>query len=268
MTGKNRNSSAPEKPRIGIFGFTGCAGDQLLIIHTEDEILNLFNATDVKSFVMASSNPSDDELDVALVEGSICTEEEKEHILDIRKRSKSLVAIGNCAVLGGPQAMYVKNDSFEERLKAVYGDMKFITDPLESTPIDQHVTVDYYLPGCPISQPQAMSLLSRLIHGIDPEEFPHPVCHQCKLNENKCLLNGNKFCLGPLTRAGCGSACPNLGLPCVGCWGPNPDGNFESHFKLLEEFGYNRDDIVRMIRNYGGHRILEYIENLQTAEVK
>jgi sulfhydrogenase subunit delta len=268
MTAKKRNSHASEKPRVGIFGFTGCAGDQLLIIHTEDELLNLFNATDVRSFVMASSNPIEGDLDVALIEGSICTEEEKAHIINIREKTKILVAIGNCAVVGGPQAMYAKDGSFNERLKAVYGDVKFITNPLESTPIDQHVAVDYYLPGCPISQPQAMSLLSKLIHGIDPEEFRHPVCHQCKLNENRCLLKDNKLCLGPLTRGGCGSACPNLGLPCVGCWGPNPDGNFASHFKLLEEFGYRRDDILRMIRSYGGHRILEYVEGLQTAEVK
>ncbi|TET07888.1 MAG: NADH:ubiquinone oxidoreductase, partial [Candidatus Thorarchaeota archaeon] len=36
--------TASEKPKVGIYGFTGCAGDKLLIIHTEDEILNLFGA--------------------------------------------------------------------------------------------------------------------------------------------------------------------------------------------------------------------------------
>ena len=56
--------TAAEKPKIGIYGFTGCAGDQLLIIHTEDEILNLFGATNIQSFVMASSNPIEEELDV------------------------------------------------------------------------------------------------------------------------------------------------------------------------------------------------------------
>ena len=42
-----------EKPRVGIYGFTGCAGDQLLIIHTEDKLLNLFNSVDLSSFTMA-----------------------------------------------------------------------------------------------------------------------------------------------------------------------------------------------------------------------
>ncbi|NHJ14745.1 MAG: hypothetical protein EAX95_13780 [Candidatus Thorarchaeota archaeon] len=255
------------KPRIGIYGFTGCAGDQLLIIHTEDQILNLFDAADIRSFVMASSNPTEEELDVAFVEGSISTEEEKEHIQEIRKRAKIVVAIGNCAVAGGPQAMFANDGGFAERIRKVYGNVKFITNPIEATPVDEVITVDYYLPGCPISQPQTMALIGKLIHGVDPDDIVHPVCHECKLNENRCLLLDKKFCLGPLTKVGCGSVCPNHGLPCVGCWGPNVDGNFKEHFKLLKSFGFTFDDIKRRIRNFGGHKILKFLEDIKDTEV-
>ncbi len=254
------------KPRIGIYGFTGCAGDQLLIIHTEDQILNLFDAVDIKSFVMASSNPTEGELDVAFVEGSISTEEEREHIKEIRDRAQIVVAMGNCAVAGGPQAMFARDGSFAERIKQVYGDVKFITDPVEATPIDEVITVDYYLPGCPISQPQTMALIGRLIHGVEPEDITTPVCLECKLNENKCLLNDKKLCLGPVTMGGCGSACPNYGLPCVGCWGPNKDGNFSELFRLLNSFGIAHEEVMRRIRNYGGHKILKYIEDIKDKE--
>lgn len=250
------------KPKIGIYGFTGCAGDQLIIIHTEDEILNLFGSVDIQSFVMASSNPIEGELDVAFVEGSVSTEEEKEHIHEIRKRAKILVAMGNCAVAGGPQAMYAGDDNYQKRLQNIYGNVKFVTDPLEAKPIDAYVDVDYYLPGCPIDQKQAFALISRLIHGASPEPNPHPVCHECKLNENHCLLLDKKFCLGPLVTAGCDSVCPSHGLGCVGCWGPLEDGNFRQHFKLLESFGISREEVTRKIRNYGGHKILKYLENL------
>ncbi|MFX1370071.1 MAG: hypothetical protein ACFFAY_15870 [Promethearchaeota archaeon] len=258
MSVKSRTNTI--KPRIGIYGFTGCAGDQLLIIHTEDQILNLFDAVDISSFVMASSNPVEGELDVAFIEGSISTDEERKHIKEIRERASIIVAIGNCAVAGGPQAMYARDGSFAQRLKKVYGDVKFITNPVEATPVDEVVTVDYYLPGCPISQPQAMALIGRLIHGADPEDITKPVCHECKMNENRCLLIDKRFCLGPLTMAGCGSACPNHGQPCVGCWGPNKDGNFKEHFKLLQSLGISLEDVLRRIRNFGGHKILKYIE--------
>jgi sulfhydrogenase subunit delta len=260
MVEVDRTKRIRAKPKVGIYGFTGCAGDQLLIIHTEGEILNLFNSVDMRSFVMASSNPIEEELDVAFIEGSISTEEEREHILEIRKRAKILVAIGNCAVSGGPQAMFTGDNTFEKRLNKVYGDVKFLTNPLEAKPVDAFVEVDYYLPGCPISAPQAFALISRLIHGAIPEPYPHPVCHECKLNENRCLLLDKIACFGPLTMGGCGSACPNHGLPCVGCWGPSADGNFEHHLKLLESFGKTREEILRLIRGYGGHKILKFIE--------
>ena len=221
------------KPRVGVYGFTGCAGDQLVIIHTEDEILNLFGAANIKSFVMASSKPDESELDVALVEGSVSTEEQKEHLLDIRKRAKIVVAIGNCAVNGGPQAMFVGDGKYDERMNKVYGEMKFFIPPMEAKPIDAFVTVDYYLPGCPIDSDGVFALLARLIHGAAPEPFPHPVCHECKLNDNMCRLLNKEFCLGPLTVGGCGSICINHGVPCVGCWGVNTDGNFKSHLDLL-----------------------------------
>ena len=254
--------TAAEKPKIRIYGFSGCAGDQLLIIHTEDEILNLFGATNIQSFVMASSNPIEEELDVAFVEGSVSTEEKKEHLHEIRERAKILVAIGNCAVNGGPQAMFSGDGNYEKRLENVYGKgVKFLTEPLEAKPLDAFVEVDYYLPGCPISQPQTFALISRLIHGAIPEPYPHPVCHECKLKENRCLLLDEKFCIGPLTLGGCGSACPNHGVPCVGCWGPNPDGNFSHHLKLLESFGMSRDEIMRRVRGFGGSKIIEYIKD-------
>ena len=158
--------------------------------------------------------------------------------------------------------MYTGDGKYEARLKKVYGEVKFVTDPIEAKPIDAFVDVDYYLPGCPISAPQTFALISRLIHGAIPEPYPHPVCHECKLNETPCLLLDKKLCLGPLTAGGCGAVCPEHGLPCVGCWGPNPDGNFAQHLKLLESFGMTKSEIKRRIHNYGGHKILKYIEEL------
>lgn len=247
------------RPKVGIYGFTGCAGDQLLIIHTEDEILNLYNSVDIRSFVMVSSNPIEEDIDIAFIEGSISTEEEKEHIVEIRKRAKILVAIGNCAVSGGPQAMCAGDGGFEKRLNKIYGDAKFLTEPIESKPVDAIVNVDYYLPGCPISAPQAFALISRLVHGVIPETYRHPVCHECKLNENRCLLLDKTYCLGPLTAGGCDSACPNHGLSCVGCWGVNEDGNFDYHIELLKSFGMTKEEILRLIRGYGGQKILKFI---------
>jgi len=39
-----------KKPIVGVFGFSGCAGDQLAIIHMEDELIDFFEAKGVISY--------------------------------------------------------------------------------------------------------------------------------------------------------------------------------------------------------------------------
>src|SRR5208283_416077 len=94
------------KPKVGIFGLTGCAGDQLVILNCEDQLLDLVALVDIRDFLMASSeNQTDCQLDIALVEGAVCTKRDAARLLAIRKRSKFLVALGTCAVWGGVPAM-------------------------------------------------------------------------------------------------------------------------------------------------------------------
>ena len=43
------------KPTVGIFGLTGCAGDQLVILNCEDQLLDVLAAVDLRDFLMGSS---------------------------------------------------------------------------------------------------------------------------------------------------------------------------------------------------------------------
>ncbi len=47
-----------------------------------------------------------------------------------------------------------------------------------------------------------------------------PVCAECPLHGEDCLLVKGEPCLGFLTVAGCGSPCTREGTPCFGCRGP------------------------------------------------
>ena len=104
---------ADDKLKIGIFELTGCAGDALLIVDCEDELVNIFTAADIEVFLMAKSDNRHGPLDVALVEGSVSTEKEKEELLHVRKNAKMLIAIGNCACVGGIQAAFLDNKEWE-----------------------------------------------------------------------------------------------------------------------------------------------------------
>lgn len=252
------------KLKIGIYELTGCAGDALLIIDCEEELINIFKAADIESFLMAKSDNNEVDLDVALVEGSVTSEKDKELLLDVRQRSKVVVAIGICACFGGMQAIYLDPKEWQENLKKVYGDLKMINNtPLQSKPIDAYVKVDYYLPGCPIGKEQFLSTFTRIIAGSPPELFRFPVCMECKWKENDCLLNRNRLCLGPLTAAGCGAVCINHNLPCVGCWGPAEEANRTSEFQLLLEKGFDKEHIKQKMANFSGSRIFEFFASLK-----
>lgn len=253
-----------DKLKIGIYELTGCAGDALLILDCERDLIDIFNAADIQSFRMAKSDNADGGLDIALVEGSVSTEREIEELLDIRKRAKTVVAIGICATLGGIQARFLYQKEWEKNFKKVYGEIEMShTRPVQSKPIDAYIKVDYYLPGCPISKEQFLNFFSRILKGNPMEKYPRPVCVSCKYNENDCLLNKGILCLGPLTLDGCGSVCINHNLPCVGCWGPVESANYTSEYNLLLEKGYDIDLIKKKLANYSGTRIAEFFNQIK-----
>lgn len=254
-------------PKIGVYGFTGCAGDQLMILNCEDQLVDIFGAVEVRSFVMAKSDNHEGELDVAFVEGSISTEEQLKHLKEIRERSKVLVAIGTCACWGGPQAMKLEEGGYEERFKKVYGNAKItVSKAFEAQPVDAFVKVDMKIPGCPIDKGEFLRAVSKVVAGRHPYLLKTPVCLECKFNENHCILMDGKFCAGPLTKAGCGAVCPSHNLPCVGCWGPTDDLNVSAEYNLLKEKGYKPDEVLMKIRKFGGAGVVKLVKDLEKSK--
>ncbi len=251
------------KPKIGIYGLTGCAGDQLMIINCEDELLKIFGVSDIRSFLMAKSDNDETQLDIAFVEGSVSTDKDEKHLKDIRKSSKLLVAIGTCACFGGVQASLNHRDDFTKRLKSVYGMTKFtVAKPQQAKALDEIVPVDFYITGCPIEKEEFLNALTKFLLSSKPDLYKFPVCTECKWHENECLLLEGKICLGPLTRAGCGASCPSHNLPCYGCRGLVDEANVASEVNLLKEKGYNFDEVLRRVRAFGGIKAMKLLKEL------
>ncbi len=238
------------KPRVGIFGLTSCAGDQLVVVNLEDELLDIVGAIDLRSFIMAASHPVEDEFDVALVEGSVVTGEDEERVKDIRAKSKLLGAIGTCAVWGGiPGALnHVGRNTLYQ---AVYGTEEDLFKAREARPLRDVVKVDFSLSGCPVEKHQLVQALLSLLHGDLPSFPTVPVCQDCRFKENVCLLKTKgQLCLGPVTAGGCLARCPSHNIGCEGCHGPLDEVNFAAEAALLEEKGLPRERIARVVRNF------------------
>jgi sulfhydrogenase subunit delta len=239
------------KPSVGIFGLAGCAGDQLVILDCEDELLDLLGLLDIRDFLMASSgNDTACDLDLALVDGAVLSRRDEEMLKRIRQRAKLLVAIGTCAVWGGVAAMACPK-GLAERLEEVYGSTGRGYDRTEARALHEVVKVDLNISGCPIEKDQFLSAVADLLNGNLPLLPRFPVCTECRMRENNCLLlERGEICCGPLTLAGCDARCPNLGIPCVGCRGPAEDANEESALALFVEKGIPREQVSAKLRTF------------------
>ena len=85
----------------------------------------------------------------------------------IRRQCRFLVTIGACATAGGIQAL--KNwANVEEFMRAVYATPDYINTLATSTPIADHVMVDFELRGCPINKHQLVELIAALLSAAGP----------------------------------------------------------------------------------------------------
>jgi coenzyme F420-reducing hydrogenase gamma subunit len=111
----------------------------------------------------------------------------------------------------------------------VYANPAYIETLSKSTPISEHVFVDFELRGCPISKQQLVEVLSAFLCGRKPNLPPNSTCLECKLKGNVCVMVAQGIpCLGPVTHAGCGAICPSYNRGCYGCFGPKETSNTRS----------------------------------------
>jgi sulfhydrogenase subunit delta len=233
------------KPTVGIFGLTGCAGDQLVVLNCEDELLDLVSLLDIREFLTASSEGDHSAaLDVALVEGAVLSARDERRLREIRERSSILVALGTCAVHGGVAVLDRLAGPREKLLTDVYGPagMNFDTQPARA--LHEVVPVDVNITGCPIEKHELLYAIGCLLNGDVPVFPDYSVCTECRNSENRCmLLDERQLCCGALTAAGCRARCPSLGVACVGCRGPVADSNFASALSMYEGLGFTPDQV-------------------------
>lgn len=203
------------------------------------------------------------EADVGLIAGGIRSEEHRKLALEMRKKCKTLIALGSCACYGGIPAL-ANQYSTEEILHKVYRDS--VTTETNGLPnvdipamtdrvyaVSEVVKVDLSLPGCPTTPEMVAGALTALLEGKKFELPMKSVCDDCPtirekkaastlkrrlgppeftpgepLNKMRCLMEQGFLCLGPATRTGCGGSdgtprCIRAYMPCEGCFGPLSD---------------------------------------------
>lgn len=241
------------KPKLAVWKFASCDGCQLSLLDCEDELLAIAGKVEIANFLEASRAKVKGPYDLSLVEGSITTPHDEERIHQVRRVSKYLVTIGACATAGGIQALRNFKD-VKQFISIVYATPQYIETLNTSTPISDHVFVDFELHGCPINKYQLLEVISAYLHGRKPNTPPHSVCVECKLRGTVCVMVARGVpCLGPVTHAGCGAICPTYARGCYGCYGPKETPNTASLSAQLNQLGMNNQDILRTFRSFNAY---------------
>jgi len=242
------------KPKLAVWKFSSCDGCQLSLLDCEDELLAVAGAVEIAYFPEATRAVVKGPYDISLVEGSVATPHDLERIQQVCEQSKFLITIGACATSGGIQALRNFKD-VHDFISIVYASPEYVSTLDKSTPISDHVKVDFELRGCPINKYQLVEVLSAFLNGRKPNTPAHSVCIECKQTGIPCVMvSYGTPCLGPVTHAGCGALCPLYSRGCFGCYGPKETPNPASLGQWWElSLGVPNDRVMRAFRGINAY---------------
>lgn len=212
-----------KKLKLAIFDLTDCEGCELQFLALREELAKEGQDFEITNWRLAGEPESVGPFDATFIEGSPMTDHDIEVVKQARKVSEKIITLGSCAAAGGVQASLLSSGR-KKALTDVYNE-KYQAKGRAPKPVSYYIDVDIHLPGCPINPGELKTLLSALLIGKKFTPAYFPVCLECKTNETDCLFLEEGFCLGPVTKGGCGAICPAGGLRCFGCFGPLKGAN-------------------------------------------
>ena len=166
-----------KKIRLATVWLDGCAGCHMSLLDIDEAILGVAARVDVVYGPLVDAQEFPKAVDVTLIEGAISSQEVLEKVNNIRKRSKLVVALGDCAVTGNVPAM--RNQIAPRKLlERIYieGAQEGKGIPTsgvpallrQAVPVHQVVKVDLYVPGCPPPASAIAFVLGELLEGRVP----------------------------------------------------------------------------------------------------
>ena len=170
------------KPKVATTSLCGCFGCHMSLLDIDERILQLVELVEFDRSPINDIKEIAGPVDIGLVEGGCCNEENLKVLLEFRKHCKVLISVGDCAINGGVPALR-NMVPLEECFREAYLDGPTVDNPSGRIPDDEEipllldrvvpcheaVKIDYYLPGCPPSADTLWAALTALLAGRSPE---------------------------------------------------------------------------------------------------
>src|SRR3989338_8707607 len=145
-----------QKKKIATVWLAGCSGCHMSLLDIDERILDVAKLADIVKSPIVDGKEFPD-VDIALVEGAVASDEHLREIKHIRAHSKVLVSLGDCAVTGNVAAMrnyltkeevlkraYIEAESNENGVIPDSPEIQKLIDRVR--PLHEVVAIDYFIP--------------------------------------------------------------------------------------------------------------------------
>lgn len=156
-----------------------CSGCHMSLLDMDEKLVQLLDLVKITSSPITDlKHPPEGGVAVGILSGAVNNTTNLEVARRMRERCRVLVALGDCAVLGGIVTLRNFFD-MDEALKRAYVDTESTVDgfvprspelsrPIPARAVDQVVKVDAFLPGCPPAPEAIYHLIGELLIGRRP----------------------------------------------------------------------------------------------------
>ena len=170
------------RPKLATVWLGGCSGCHMSFLDLDEFLLELAQKVDLVFSPVLDVKEYPRDVDLCLVEGAICNEQNLEMARLIRERTRYVISFGDCAVTGNVSALrnQLGLNNSENVLQRVYLESADLNQQIPQAegivptllervmPLHEVIYVDHYLPGCPPPAARIKSFLVQLLEGKSP----------------------------------------------------------------------------------------------------
>lgn len=175
--------SEDRKARVATVSLAGCFGCHMALLDMDERLIGLMEKVEFDRSPLTDMKTFTQRCDIGIIEGGCCNEENVHVLQDFRRNCDVLIALGQCAIMGGLPAMrnaiMHSDDPLRECLEEAYILGPYIRNKTHSIPNDpvlplvldkvypcsEVVRIDHQIPGCAPSGALIHDTLVELLAG-------------------------------------------------------------------------------------------------------
>jgi NAD-reducing hydrogenase small subunit len=166
------------KARVATIWLDGCSGCHMSFLDIDERLIALADKIDLVYSPLVDTKDFPEQVDLTIVEGAIATDEDLVKIRKVRRHTKLLLSLGDCAVTGNVPSMRnpftleeCLDRAFIENAQAQPQHPRSYLPTLNPRvcPVHEAVKVDVFVPGCPPPADAIFFVISEILAGRMPD---------------------------------------------------------------------------------------------------